>query len=427
MCLVHSGGLEFLGESSQWRTNLPVLVLLYVYERHRRSLWAQQELARRGESQVCSLLEAQPTALILCDYNGSLLVNNQAAEAYVQAYSSDNRLDLSIFGEMLRKCCDNEVAEKRLKGASDGNFSVKVCCQRISWFSRNCALLTFSDVSEILKSFSALTQVSAKVLNEVSTIERDVNRKFRDTSDPSTQLELCRLHTVLHEVNSSLAYQRAFAGVYETANGLFHLRTELLDCIEFSSPTPETKALTVVLTFEACVPTDVSGDKVAVACMFAYAYRRVTETSNRGSQVSIRVNIPTALLDTVKIAVNFDILTSEPKSLMKDFAGLNSEEPFARDEVGLGAFQAMLAAMQGDCSAEEMTFEGTVKRVHIRYEFFVKPENKSEGRTMQPVASHIRQKLSADKYKWDYLVEVAGQEPAVVRRHYKKRPSNKHT
>lgn len=427
MCLVHSGGLELLGESSQWRTHFPVLALLYFYERHRRSLWAQQELAKRGQSQVCGLLEAQPTALILCDYNGCLLMHNQAAEAYVQAYSSDNRLNLSVFGEMLRKCCENEIAEKRLKGALDGSFSVKVHCQRISWFSRNCALLTFSDVTEILKSFSALTQVSAKVLNEVSTIERDVNRKFRDTSDPSTQLELCRLHTVLHEVNSSLAYQRAFTSVYEAASGLFHLRTELLDCIEFCSPTPETKALTVVLTFEACVPTDVSGDKVAVACLFTYAYRRVTEASNRGSQVSVRVSIPTALLDTVKIAVNFDILTSEPKSLMTDFARLNSEGQFAKDEVGLGAFQAMLKAMQGDCSAEEMTFEGTVKRVHVRYEFFVKPENKSEGRTMQPIASHIRQALSADKYKWDYLVDVDGLEPAVIRRHYKKRPSNKHT
>ena len=425
VCVLHSGGLELLGESGQWGIHLPVLVLLYFYERRKRELWSQQELAKSGENQACGILEAQPTALILCDFNGRLLVHNLAAEGYVKDYSCDNQLNPSVFADLLKKCCESEAMEKRIEGPSNGNLSVRVRCQRISWFSRNCALLIFTEDSKVLKAYSALTKVSAKVLNEVSTIERDVSRKFRDTNDSSTQLELCRLHTVLHEVNCSLAYQRAFTSHYETVQSIFHLRTELLDCIEFSSPTPETKALTIVLTFEACVPTDVVGDKVAVGCMFTYAYRRVTEASNRGAQVTVRVNIPSALQDSVKVSVNFDFLTNEPQSLMKDFSKLNSVESFASSEVGLGSFQAMLQAMKGECSAKEMTSEGPEKRVQIRYEFYVKPENKSEGRTLQPVVSHVRQELSKDKYKWDYLVDVKGQEPASLRRQCSKRLSTK--
>lgn len=425
MCLLHSGGLVLLGHNGQWELHVPVLVLLYFYEKRKRELWSQQELSKSGENQACGLIEAHPAALVLCDFNGHLLVHNPAAAVYVKAYSCGNQLKLSEFGELLKKCCENEATEKRLEGPSDGNLSVRVHCQRVSWFSRNCALLVFTDESEAIQTFAALTKVSAKVLNEVSTIERDINRKFRDTNDPSTQLELCRLHTVLHEVNCSLTYQRALISHYETVQSIFNLRTELLDCTEFSSPIPETKALTVVLTFETCVPTEIIGDKVAVGCMFTYAYRRVTEASNRGAQVTVRVNIPSALQDSVKVAINFDFLTTEPQPFMKDFSGLSSVEQLASSEVGLGSFQAMLRALKGECSAEEMTFEGSVKRVHIRYEFYVKPENKSEGRALQPIVSHIRQELSKDKYKWDYLVDVRGQEPAVIRRHYSKRPSTK--
>lgn len=425
LCTLHFCGIALMGGSGEWGVPLAALVLLYCLERHKRDLWRQQELAQSGQSQAFGLLEVQPTALVLCDFQGHILVHNSAAAVYVRAYSQNLQFNPSNFGDLLRKCCENEAAERRLEAVSEASLSVRVHCQRVSWFSRNCALLTFTEVSATLRAFSALAKVNTKVLNEVGTIERDVNRKFRDTNDPSTQLELCRLHTILHEVNSSMAFQRAFACHYEAAISVFHLRTELLDSVEFSSPIPETKALAVVLTFEPCVPTEVTGDKVATTCMFTYAYHRVIQASNRASQVTIRVTIPHAVVDSLKVAVNFEFLTSDPHAIMKDFLSVTSDlkdsESFPTDDVGRGAFLAMLRTVKGDCLAEQMSFEGSVKRVHIRYEFYVKPENKSEGHFFQPIMSHIRQNLSADKYKWDYLDCVGGAEPGTIRKRYFKR------
>ena len=421
MCLLHSGTSMLCGECAFWHTELAVLMLLYSLERHKRNLWGQQAMARLAETQVSGLLEVQPTALILCDFNGHLLLHNSAAAVYAKTYAPNHHFTSPLFTELLRKCCETNGVTKRLEGPSD-SLSITVTCQRTTWFSRNCALLTFMDVTDMLRSFTALSKVDTKVLNEVGTIERDVNRKFRDTNDPSTQLELCRLHNILHEVNSSLAFQRAFTSRYEVVPALFLLRTEFLDCVEFSSPMSETKALNVVLSFEPCVPSKVQGDKVAVDCMFTYAYRRVIEASNRGSQVSIRITIPSALMDTVKVAVNFDFLTSDPQTLLADF---KLKETEFLEEVGLGAFQSMLKAMNGNCSAEQMTFEGSVKRIHIRYEFYVKPEDSGEGRFFQPMASPIRQDLSVDKFKWDYLDYIGGPDRDVVRKRYVKRPSEK--
>ena len=428
LCILHFCGITMMGESGQWGIPLPALVLLYCLERHKRDLWRRQELARSGQSQAFGLLEVQSTALALCDFQGHVLVHNSAAAVYIHAYAANLQLSLDLFGDLLRKCCEDAGAERRLEAASEANFSVRVHCQRVSWFSRNCALLTFTEVSATISAFSALSKVDTKVLNEVGTIERDVSRKFRDTNDPSTQLELYRLHMIAHEVNCSLAFQRAFSCHCEAAISVFHLRMELLDCVEFSSLIPETKALAVVLTFEPCVPNEVTGDKVATACMFTYAYHRVIEASNRASQVTIRVTIPYAVVDSMKVAVNFEFLTSDPQAIMRDFLSVATDvkesESFPTDDVGRGAFLAMLRTGKGDCLAEQMTFEGSVKRVHIRYEFYVKPENKSEGRFFQPTISHIRQNLSADKYKWDYLDCVEGVEPGTVRKHYIKRRSS---
>ena len=388
----------------------------------------QQELAQSGQSQAFGLLEVQTTALVLCDFQGHILVHNSAAEVYVDTYAQNQQLNTSVFGDMLRRCCENQTVEKRLEAVSNTNLSAKVHFQRVSWFSRNCALLIFTEVSDVQRTITALTKADLKVLNEVGTIERDINRKFRDTNEPSTQLELCRLHTILHEVNCSLAFQRSFTSKYESVPSVFDLRTELLDCVEFSSPTAETKALVVIVAFEPGVPSEITGDKVAVACMFTYAYRRVTEESNRASQVTIRITIPSAFMDCVRVAVNFEFLTCAPLSVLKDFqlvaSRLKSPDSSSIDDVGLGAFQTMLQAMNGNCLAEAMTFEGAVKRVHIRYEFYVKPENKTVGRLLQPIASQIRQSLSTDKYKWDYLDCVEGSAPGTVRKRYIKRRSS---
>jgi hypothetical protein len=391
-------------------------------------LWGQQELAQSGQNQAFGLLEVQATALVLCDFQGHILVHNSAARVYVEAYAQNLQFKASVFGDMLRRCCENLTVEKRLESVPNTSLSAKVHFQRVSWFSRNCALLVFTEESEVKRTITALTKADLKVLNEVGTIERDINRKFRDTNDPSTQLELCRLHTILHEVNCSLAFQHSLASKYESVSSVFNLRTELLDCVEFSSPTAETKALAVIVTFEPGVPNEITGDKVAVACMFTYAYRRITEESNRASQITIRITIPSAFMDRVRVAVNFEFLTSDPQSVLKDFqsvvSSLKSPDSSSIDDVGLGAFQTMLQAMNGNCLAEAMTFEGAVKRVHIRYEFYVKPENKTVGRLLQPIASHIRQNLSTDKYKWDYLDCVEGSAPGTVRKRYVKRRSS---
>ena len=407
-----------IGAPAQVTTYGAVLLLLFFLEKHKRELWARLETASVSERHIFKLISVQETGLVLSDLSGKVVYSNSAAHHYLLTYAPNHVLRQDTFGEALKEATEVETEMKL--DVDEELIGVVARVRRVPWYGRNCVLVAFIETTEWVRTVGALTKVDTKVLNEVSTLERDANRRFRDTNDLSAQLDLCRLHTVLHEVNASLAYQRAMLGQYEGTTSGFNLRTEIVDTVELASAVAETKGLTVTLTFEPGVPSAVTGDRVAVGGVFRFAYTRLVEESNRGEQVEVRVRVSSASGDAVKVSVGLEAVTRGEGRLeqeLKDVASRRSHD------VEMSAFLTFLKSLRGDYSCNSNTADTVLARLSLHYDMAIQPDTKPEGRFQLPIVSHFRQDLTGDKCRWDYAEGLGGKE--AVRKRYVKQNSRK--